>query len=109
MKKENSMAKKHLAEFLKDDKQYELVGLMLEERAILRQGQKVYFDADKELEGVVTSGTYSPTLKKPIALARIPSISAKSCFTEMRGKEVFAKIGSPRFIREGKEIFKERI
>jgi hypothetical protein len=42
-------------------------------------------------------------------LARIPTISAKSCFTEMRGKEVFAKIGSPRFIREGKEIFKERI
>ena len=82
---------------------------MLEERAILRQGQKVYFDGDKELEGVVTSGTYSPTLKKPIALARIPNISAKSCFTEMRGKEVFAKIGSPRFIREGKEIFKERI
>ena len=36
---------------------------MLEERAILRQGQKVYFDNDKELEGVVTSGTYSPTLK----------------------------------------------
>ena len=82
---------------------------MLEERAILRQGQKVYCDGDKELEGVVTSGTYSPTLKKPIALARIPSIAAKSCFTEMRGKEVFAKIGSPRFIREGKEIFKERI
>ena len=101
--------KEALTGILKDDKQYELVGLMLEERAILRQGQKVYFDADKELEGVVTSGTYSPTLKKPIALARIPSISAKSCFTEMRGKEVFAKIGSPRFIREGKEIFKERI
>ena len=101
--------KEALTRILKDDKQYELVGLMLEERAILRQGQKVYFDADKELEGVVTSGTYSPTLKKPIALARIPSISAKSCFTEMRGKEVFAKIGSPRFIREGKEIFKERI
>ena len=101
--------KEALTRILKDDKQYELVGLMLEERAILRQGQKVYFDADKELEGLVTSGTYSPTLKKPIALARIPRISAKSCFTEMRGKEVFAKIGSPRFIREGKEIFKERI
>ena len=101
--------KEALTGILKDDKQYELVGLMLEERVILRQGQKVYFDADKELEGVVTSGTYSPTLKKPIALARIPSISAKSCFAEMRGKEVFAKIGTPRFIREGKEIFKERI
>ena len=81
---------------------------MLEERAILRQGQKVYFDTDKKLEGIVTSGTYSPTLKKPIALARIPKISAKSCFAEMRGKEVFAKIGSPKFIKEGQLIFKER-
>ena len=65
-------------------------------------------DSDKELEGVVTSGTYSPTLKKPIALARIPSISAKVALPR-RGKRSFAKIGSPRFIREGKEIFKERI
>ena len=105
----NFYGKDALGRILKDDKQYELVGVMLEERAILRQGQKVYCDGDKELEGVVTSGTYSPTLKKPIALARIPSIAAKCCLTEMRGKEVFAKIGSPRFIREGKEIFKERI
>ena len=82
--------KEALTGILKDDKQYELVGLMLEERAILRQGQKVYFDADKELEGVVTSGTYSPTLKKPIALARIPSISAKNCFTAV--KQFFAEI-----------------
>jgi aminomethyltransferase len=82
---------------------------MLEERAILRQGQKVYFDTEKNIEGTVTSGTYSPTLKKPIALARVPRTAAKSCYAEMRGKEVFAKIGSPRFIKEGKEIFKERI
>ena len=82
---------------------------MLEERAILRQGQKIYLDAERTIEGIVTSGTYSPTLKKPIALARVPKIDAKSCYAEMRGKEVFAKIGTPRFIKEGKEVFKERI
>ena len=105
----NFFGKEALLRMEKESKQYELVGLMLEERAILRQGQKVYFDEEKNMEGTVTSGTYSPTLKKPIALARVPKIAAKSCYAEMRGKEVFAKIGSPRFIKEGKEVFKERI
>jgi aminomethyltransferase len=82
---------------------------MLEERAILRQGQKLYFDEDKTLEGVVTSGTYSPTLKKPIGLARIPKKDSKKCFAEVRDKKIFAKIGTPRFVKEGKEIFKERL
>ena len=90
-------------------KEFELVGIMLEERAILRQGQKLYFDEDKTLEGVVTSGTYSPTLKKPIGLARIPKKDSKKCFAEVRDKKIFAKIGTPRFVKEGKEIFKERL
>ena len=87
----------------------ELVGLMLEERSILRQGQEVYFDKKRKTKGIVTSGSYSPTLGKPIALARVPKNIENSCFAEVRGKEVFAKIGTPKFIKEGKEIFKERI
>ena len=91
------------------EEEFELVGIMLEERAILRQGQTLYFDEDKSLEGIVTSGTYSPSLKKPIGLARIPKKNIKTCFAEVRGKKIFAKIGNPKFIKEGKEIFKERL
>ena len=105
----NFYGKEALRKIQKENKQRELVGLMLEERVILRQGQKIYLDTERNIEGIVTSGTYSPTLKKPIALARVPKIDAKSCYAEMRGKEVFAKIGTPRFIKEGKEVFKERI
>jgi aminomethyltransferase len=101
--------KKALKNILKEENYNELVGIMLDERTILRQGQKLWFNENKDLDGIVTSGTYSPTLKKPIALARIPKADLKSCFTEVRDKKVFAKIGSPKFIKEGKEIFKERL
>jgi aminomethyltransferase len=101
--------KKALENILKEENYNELVGIMLDERTILRQGQKLWFNENKDLDGIVTSGTYSPTLKKPIALARIPKADLKSCFTEVRDKKVFAKIGSPKFIKEGKEIFKERL
>lgn len=101
--------KKALENILKEGNYNELVGIMLDERTILRQGQKLWFNENKDLDGIVTSGTYSPTLKKPIALARIPKADVKSCFTEVRDKKVFAKIGSPKFIKEGKEIFKERL
>ena len=101
--------KKALENILKEENYNELVGIMLDERTILRQGQKLWFNENKDLDGIVTSGTYSPSLKKPIALARIPKADLKSCFTEVRDKKVFAKIGSPKFIKEGKEIFKERL
>ena len=92
-----------------NEKNAELVGLLVEDRSILRQGQEVYFDEKKKIKGIVTSGSYSPTLGKPIALARIPNLGENSCFAEVRGKKVFAKIGSPKFIKEGKKIFKERL
>ena len=47
----------------------ELVGLVLEGRGVLRAGQTVSTDRG---EGQITSGSYSPTLKHSIALARIP-------------------------------------
>ena len=82
-----------------------LVGIILEERAILRSGQEIYFDQDKTEKGIVTSGTYSPSLKKPIALARVPVTNKKKCFTEIRGKVLEVKIGKPGFIKEGNYIF----
>jgi len=84
---------------------HRLVGIILEERAILRAGQEVFLDENKQLKGIVTSGTYSPSLKKPIALARMPNTDKEICFTEVRGKVLEAKIGRPRFIKEGNYIF----
>ncbi len=84
-----------------------LKGLVFKDKCIVRSNQEIYFEDKTLVKGVVTSGTYSPTLKKSIALARIPISNLKKCLTDVRGKEIKASIGSPRFVREGKIIFKK--
>ncbi|MEX2130116.1 MAG: glycine cleavage system aminomethyltransferase GcvT [Pseudohongiellaceae bacterium] len=79
----------------------QLVGLVLEERGVLREGQTVVCD---EGEGVITSGTYSPTLKHSIALARIPA-SASNCRVDIRGKLLPVRIVKPNFVRFGQKVF----
>lgn len=53
-----------------------LKGLKFSEKAIPRQGAEV-FQGDKKI-GVVTSGTFSPTLKIPVALAYLDSQVAQN-------------------------------
>ena len=100
--------KKSLIELKESNDLKELVGIITHEKAILRQGQKIHLEDENHARGIVTSGTYSPTLKKSIALVRLPKSDSKSCFAEIRGKKIEAIIGSPKFIKEGKLIFKER-
>jgi aminomethyltransferase len=78
-----------------------LTGLVLESRGVLRAGQAVQTDAG---EGIVTSGSFSPTLKQSIALARIPA-SAKSCQVDLRGKLTPVRIVQPNFVRFGQKVF----
>ncbi|MDX1443589.1 MAG: glycine cleavage system aminomethyltransferase GcvT [Gammaproteobacteria bacterium] len=78
-----------------------LVGLVLEERGVLRGHQKVITGAG---EGEVTSGTFSPTLQKSIALARIPKEGGKpgdEVEVEIRNKRLKARIVKPPFARNG--------
>jgi aminomethyltransferase len=76
----------------------ELVGLLLEERGVLRSHQKVI------PAGEVTSGTFSPTLNRSIALARVPRTTASSVQVEIRGKLHAASIVKPPFVRDGKAL-----
>lgn len=78
-----------------------LVGLVMEQRGVLREGQRVHCDSG---EGIVTSGGFSPTLKHSIALARIP-VGSKSCQVEIRGKLMPVRIVKPNFVRFGKKVF----
>ncbi len=77
-----------------------LAGLVLEARGVLRSGQKVQTNKGA---GVITSGSFSPTLKQSIALARIPWGSA-DCQVELRGAMAPLKIVKPGFVRFGKRI-----
>ncbi|MCS6829526.1 MAG: glycine cleavage system aminomethyltransferase GcvT [Armatimonadota bacterium] len=76
-----------------------LVGLELEGRMVARQGYPVQVNGRDV--GEITSGTFSPTLQRSIAMALIRSEHAKTGATvqvEMRGKLAPARIVSKRFV-----------
>jgi len=78
--------------------QSKLVGLVLQGRGVLRPGQRVVTDAG---EGVTTSGTFSPTLQKAIAMARVPKGAVANCQVDIRGKLLDCSIVRPPFVRNG--------
>jgi len=78
------------------------VGLLLEERGVLRAHQKVL--AAGAGAGEITSGTYSPTLERSIALARVPSATSGRVQVEVRGKLLPARVVKPPFVRAGKSL-----
>lgn len=80
-----------------------LVGLVMEEKGVLRAHQKVFTNAG---EGEITSGSFSPTLGISVALARVPVGSAGDAEVEIRNKKVPVKIVRPPFVRNGKKVFK---
>jgi len=82
--------------------QQKLVGLVLEERGVLRAHQVVRI-ADVG-EGEITSGSFSPTLSKSIALARVPMATADRAEVEIRGKWYPVRVVKPTFVRHGKTL-----
>ena len=85
-----------------DGVKQKLVGLVLEERGVLRGHQKVV--VENVGEGEITSGTFSPTLKQSIALARVPVATGDSCQVEIRGKLLNARVVKPVFVRDGQAV-----
>ncbi|SFV82245.1 Aminomethyltransferase (glycine cleavage system T protein) [hydrothermal vent metagenome] len=75
--------------------------MVLEGKGVIRDHQKVVTNNG---EGEVTSGTFSPTMGKAIALASVPKGSEGLCEIEMRNKMVSAKIVKPPFVRNGKVL-----
>jgi aminomethyltransferase len=80
-----------------------LVGLLLEDKGVLRAHQKVIIDGIGE--GETTSGSFSPTLGKAIALARIPVGDAEECLVEIRNRRLKARIVKPPFVSNGKAVY----
>ena len=74
----------------------QLVGLILEDRGVLRSHQRVVL-ADG-LEGMTTSGSFAPTLGQSIAFARIPKGDYKQCEVIIRDKAHKARIVKPPFV-----------
>jgi aminomethyltransferase len=79
-----------------------LVGLLLEGKGVLRNHQKVIVGNDGT--GEITSGSFSPTLQRSIALARVPQDTGDSCQVEIRSKLLPARVVKPPFVRNGKAL-----
>ncbi|HBV3654708.1 TPA: glycine cleavage system aminomethyltransferase GcvT, partial [Klebsiella pneumoniae] len=84
----------------------QLVGLVMTEKGVLRGGLPVRFtDSDgNQKEGIITSGTFSPTLGYSIALARVPAGIGDTAVVQIRNREMPVKVTKPGFVRNGKAI-----
>jgi aminomethyltransferase len=76
------------------------VGFELTDKGIPRHGYEIA-NASGEIVGVVTSGTQSPTLGKPIGMGYVPSALAapgSEIFIQVRGKALRAVVCKVPFI-----------
>ena len=79
-----------------------MVGLILEDRGVLRSHQAVLVAG--HANGEITSGTFSPTLERSIALARVPAAATGEVKVDIRGKQLTARVVSYPFVRNGKAL-----
>ncbi|MGY5358613.1 glycine cleavage system aminomethyltransferase GcvT [Cronobacter dublinensis] len=84
----------------------QLVGLVMTEKGVLRNDLPVRFtDAQgNACEGIITSGTFSPTLGYSIALARVPAGIGDTAIVQIRNREMPVKVTKPVFVRAGKPV-----
>ena len=67
--------------------------------------QAPFTDADgNHREGVITSGTFSPTLGYSIALARVPAGIGETAVVQIRNREIPVNVTKPIFVRAGKPV-----
>jgi aminomethyltransferase len=80
-----------------------LVGLVLLDRGVLRGHQKV---STAHGDGEITSGSFSPTLEKSIALARVPNgvQTGDTVQVAIRDKMLAAQVVKYPFARNGKGL-----
>ena len=75
----------------------QMVGLVMDEKGVLRHGQKVL---TANGEGEILSGTFSPTIGKAIAFARIPGGAPGEVRVDIRGREVPVRVVRFPFVRD---------
>lgn len=102
-KERNFIGRKALEAQINQGIKHKLVGIILEGPGVIRNHQKVLINSHGE--GEVTSGGYSPTLEKSIALARVPAEIGTKCHIEIRNKQIPALVIKPPFVRKGKKMF----
>ena len=74
------------------------IGVVMDEKGVLRHGQSIFTTSG---EGEILSGTFSPTLGKSIALARVPAGELGNVEVDIRGKRFHLRSVKYPFVRDG--------
>ena len=74
-------------------------GLVLEGKGVLRGHQKLY-DGEREA-GEITSGGFSPTLERSIAMARVDATAGDGLTVDIRGRRLPVRRVKMPFVRNG--------
>ena len=75
------------------------MALLLEDRGVLR-GHQMVVTSSGAVE--ITSGSFSPTMEKSIALAGVPRGTGAAVQVDVRGKLLNARVVKAPFVRHGK-------
>jgi aminomethyltransferase len=82
-----------------DEDKRRFVGLLLEDKGVLRTHQRVVVEGIGD--GEITSGGFSPTIGRSIALARVPAGDYDQAEVDVRGKLLNVRIVKTPFVRNG--------
>jgi len=76
----------------------QMIGLVMDDKGVLRHGQGV---ATANGAGEILSGTFSPTIGKAIAFARVPAGAPGEVTVDIRGRQVPVRVVKFPFVRNG--------
>ena len=88
-----------LSEMRANKERQKFAGLVLEGKGVLRDHMRVVDDVG---EGEITSGGFSPTLQRSIAMARIPAGNYEWAKVEVRNRLLDVRVVKMPFVRNGK-------
>lgn len=101
----NFVGKEVLGQNKKEGVKRKLIGLVMQERGVLRNHQRITLE--NGTMGEITSGTFSPTLRYSIAFARMNGPIVAKGVVAMRDKEQNITVVKLPFVRHGKSVYKE--
>ncbi len=82
-----------------DPKRQRFIGLLLEDKGVLRNHQRIVVEGIGD--GEITSGGYSPTIGRSRALARAPAGDYERAQVDVRGKLLNVRVVRTPFVRNG--------
>jgi aminomethyltransferase len=96
----NFIGREALERLRHDDQRKRFVGLLLQDKGVLRNHQRVVVSGHGD--GEITSGGFSPTLERSIAMARVPPGDYEKAQVDVRGRLLDVRVVRLPFVRNGK-------